>query len=89
MRDVNVRLYSTIYKNNLNYQEALEQCKRGAYITRPDWKGFHYIENGVYKIMLKEGLILEDPKEVFDKDKDDWCIVEITTEAIKIMLGEN
>lgn len=88
MRDVNVRLYNTIYKNNLRYEDALEQCKRGAYITRPEWNGFHYIENGVYKIMLKEGLILEDPKEVFDKDKNDWCIVEITIEALKIMLGE-
>lgn len=87
MRDVNIRLYSTVYKNNLSYEDALEQCKRGAYITRPEWNGFHYIENGVYKIMLKEGLILEDPKEVFDKDKNDWCVVEITMEAIKIMLG--
>lgn len=89
MRDVNVRLYSTVYKNNLSYENALEQCKRGAYITRPEWNGFHYIENGVYKIMLKEGLILEDPKEVFDKDKNDWCVVEITMEALKIMLEEN
>ena len=89
MRDTNIRLYSTVYKNNLSYEDALEQCKRGAYITRPEWNGFHYIENGVYKIMLKEGLILEDPKEVFDKDKNDWCIVEITMEALKIMLGEN
>ena len=70
MRDVNIRLYSTVYKNNLSYEDALEQCKKG-----------------VYKIMLKEGLILEDPKEVFDKDKNDWCIVEITMEALKIMLG--
>ena len=89
MRDTNIRLYSTVYKNNLRYEDALEQCKRGAYITRPEWNGFHYIENGIYKIMLKEGLILEDPKEVFDKDKNDWCIVEITMEALKIMLGEN
>ena len=89
MRDTNIKLYSTVYKNNLSYEDALEQCKRGAYITRPEWNGFHYIENGVYKIMLKEGLILEDPKEVFDKDKNDWCIVEITMEALKIMLGEN
>lgn len=89
MRDVNVRLYSTVYKNNMSYEDALEQCKRGAYITRPEWNGFHYIENGVYKIMLKEGLILEDPKEVFDKDKNDWCVVEITMEALKIILGEN
>lgn len=88
MRDVNIRLYSTVYKNNLRYEDALEQCKRGAYITRPEWNGFHYIENGVYKIMLKEGLIIEDPKEVFDKDKNDWCIVEITMEALRIMLGE-
>ena len=88
MRDVNVRLYSTVYKNNLSYDTALVHCKLGAFITRPEWNGFHYIEDGVYKIMLKEGYILEDPKEIYDKEANDWCIVEITMEALKIILGE-
>ena len=88
MRDVNVRLYSTVYINNLSYDEALERCKQGAFITRPEWNGFHYIENGMYKIMLKEGYILEEPREVFGKEENDWCVVEITMEALKIMLGE-
>lgn len=89
MRDVNVRLYSTIYTNNLTFEEAYERCKQGAYITRPEWNGFHYMEGGVYKIMLKEGYILEEPKEIQGKEENDWCVVEITLEAIKIMLGEN
>ena len=40
MRDVNVRLYSTVYMNNLSYEEALERAKHGAIITRPEWNGF-------------------------------------------------
>ena len=88
MRDVNVKLYSTIYKNNLSYEEALKHCKQGAFITRPEWNGFHYIENGIYKILLKEGYILEEPREIFGKEENDWCIVEITMEALKILLGE-
>ena len=86
MRDVNVKLYSRVYKEGLSYEEALEECKKGAYISRPEWNGFHYIENGTYKIMLKEGLVMEDPKEVYDKNKDDWCVVGITIEALKLML---
>lgn len=86
MRDVNIRLYSTVYMNNLSYEEALIHCKRGAYITRPSWNGFHYIENNVYKIMLKEGYILENPKEIQGKGENDWCVVDITLEALHIML---
>lgn len=86
MRDVNVKLYSTVYKNNLSYDEALTHCKLGAFITRPEWNGFHYIEDDVYKIMLKEGYILEEPKEIWGKEANDWCIVEITMEAINIMI---
>ena len=88
MRDVNIRLYSTVYMNNLTYEEALVHCKSGAYITRPEWSGFHYIENGIYKIMLKEGHILENPKEIQCKGESDWCVVDITMEALKIMLNE-
>lgn len=88
MRDSSIRLYSTIYRNNLGYEDALRYCENGAYITRLDWNGFHYMEGGVYKIMTKEGIILENPKSIYDKDKDDWCVVEITMEALKIMLGE-
>ena len=86
MRDVNIRLYSTVYINNLTYEEALVHCKSGAYITRPEWNGFHYIEGDDYKIMLKEGIILENPKEIYGKSENDWCVVDITMEALQIMI---
>ena len=88
MRDVNIRLYSTVYMNNLTYEEALVHCKSGAYITRPEWSGFHYIENGVYKIMLKEGIILENPNEIYGKGANDWCVVDITMEAFNIIIND-
>lgn len=88
MRDTSIKLYSIIYKSNLKYEDALRCCENGDYITRLDWNGFHYMEGGVYKIMTKEGIILENPKSIYDKDKDDWCVVEITMEALKIMLDE-
>jgi hypothetical protein len=74
--------------NNLTYEEAMVHCKTGAYITRPDWNGFHFIENGVYKIMLKEGIILENPVDIQGKGDNDWCVVDITLEAIQIMLND-
>ena len=86
MRDVNIRLYSTVYINNLTYEEALVHCKSGAYITRPEWNGFHYIEDDAYKIMLKEGIVLENPNEIQGKGENDWCVVEITMEALQIMI---
>lgn len=88
MRDTNIRLYNTVYMNNLTYEEAMVHCKTGAYITRPDWNGFHFIENGVYKIMLKEGIILENPVDIQGKGDSDWCVVDITLEAIQIMLND-
>lgn len=88
MRDTSVRLYSTVYINNLRYEDALRHCENGAYITRPEWNGFHYMEGGTYKIMLKEGIIIENPKEIYGKGENDWCVVDITMEALKIMLGE-
>ena len=88
MRDTIIRLYSTVYMNNLTYEEAMVHCKTGAYITRPDWNGFHFIENGVYKIMLKEGIILENPVDIQGKGDNDWCVVDITLEAIQIMLND-
>ena len=87
MRDINIRLYSTIYINNLSYEEALIHCKSGAYITRPEWNGFHYMEGDDYKIMLKEGIVLENPKEIQGKGENDWCVVEITMEALQIMIN--
>ena len=87
-RDPNIKLYSTIYVNNLSYETALERAKQGAYISRPDWNGFHYIEGKDYKIMLKEGFIITNPKEIQCKEMNDWCVVEITMEALKIMIEE-
>ena len=86
--DMTKKLYNLVYEERLSYDEVIKKVKGGSgkYFTRPEWIGFHYIEDGVYKIMTKSWIILEDPKEIFDKDKDDWCVVEITMEALKLML---
>jgi hypothetical protein len=38
--------------------------------------------------MLKEGIILENPDEIYGKGANDWCVVDITMEAFNIMIND-
>ena len=73
---------------DLSYDEAEKQAKenRLCYITRPEWEGFHFYDKlGDYCILLKNGDLVIFPKEIYDKDKNDWMVVSITDDALEIL----
>lgn len=67
-----------ILKKGLTYEQARTALEeKGAMITRPEWKGYHfrYFEN--YGIRLANGEVILNPEEIYDMDKKDWMIVDI------------
>lgn len=77
---------------NLSYKDALEQAQAGAYISREEWDGFHFIDiapdgTRTYVIVLKTGEMLFNPKEIFDTEKDDWGVVNIVNKDVRFEMG--
>lgn len=76
-------------KSYVSALEHIEDNPSTSYITRPEWEGVHFIAKGKrYCILLKTGEVLLDKLKVYDTDKNDWLIVTITDEAIKILKGK-
>lgn len=77
----------------LSYEDALEQAKNGCFISREDWSGFHFIDiapdgTETYIIVLKDGNIMFNPKEIYDTDKEDWGVVNIVNKDYKMAFGK-
>ena len=67
-----------IIKEGLTYKQAKnELVKNGAIITSPEWKGYHFRFFANYCIRLANGEVIVNPEEIYDKDKNDWMIVDI------------
>lgn len=77
---------------NLSYEDALIQAQAGAYISRLEWDGFHFIDvapdgERTYIIVLKTGEMLFNPSEIYDVDKKDWGIVNIINKHVSVVAG--
>lgn len=79
------KLWEEVAKKNLSYEEVKEH--KGWYFTRPEWKGFHFIDgDGNHVIITKyKELLVVSEEEVWNKDSNDWMIVSIVDEAIPIV----
>jgi len=79
--------------NNLSFENVKRQIKEyyPYYATRPCWDGVHfYSKQGQYCILLKDGTVMIDALDkVYSKDENDWMIVIITDEAVKILEDNN
>lgn len=76
MKNKIVRLQ--VIEKGLTYQQAKnELLKRGVFITRPNFRGYHFRYFEHYGIRLPNGNILFDPEKIYNTDKNDWMIVEI------------
>lgn len=88
-----MKYWDGLIATNLSFNEANRQIEkyRPYYTTRPDWEGVHfYSKQGQYCILFKDGHVETDILEkVWDKDKNDWMIVTITDEAVKILEGND
>ena len=78
-----MRLYNEISKERVNYEKAFNLMVKGAIITRPEWDGFHLMFMGNCIIYTKDKEIIINPKEIYDKDKNDWICVIPTQEAFE------
>lgn len=85
------KLFNNILMKNLSYDEAKKLCKENGYFfTRLEWHGFHYIkDDNTYLILNKDKEILINPLEIYDIDKNDWVLVDITIEAFNILKYKN
>lgn len=77
---------------NLSYEDALKQAQAGAYISRLEWDGFHFIDvapdgTETYVVVLKTGEMLFNPKEIYDVEKEDWGVVNIVNKDVKFEMG--
>ena len=79
------KLWEEIMKEWITYEEAVKNV--GYYFTRPEWDGFHFIDgNGQHAIVTKEReMIIVTEEEVLNKESDDWMLVSITNEAVRIV----
>lgn len=80
-----MKYYSRTILRNLTYKQALNAMEKGCSVSRKNWDGIHLIYNKRYIILLKSGEIMENPKEIYDTDKNDWCIVYPTEEAKRVL----
>lgn len=70
-----MKLYEVVAMK-LTYKQAKDQLeKHGRCISRPEWEGYHTRFFNHYVIITKDLKLIIDPKEVYDKDKNDWMIV--------------
>lgn len=82
--------WKDVVKSNLSFDEAHEHIKNNksaSYITRPDWDGVQFYNKfGEYCILFKDGHIKSNMLDkVYKKKANDWMIVSITDEAIRIL----
>ncbi|MGL5751433.1 MAG: hypothetical protein ACRCXT_12945 [Paraclostridium sp.] len=82
----NTKLYDNVFYKDLSYDEALKYLEEGFYITRMEWLGFHYKSKFGYSILCKECTIIHHPDSIYDTDKKDWCVVDITQHALSIIV---
>lgn len=84
-----MKFWRRVIDSERSYESALNYIKTypaSSYITRPEWDGIHFIsKDGSYCILLKNGEILIDESEVWSTDKNDWLVVTITDEAVKLL----
>ena len=75
------KLYTGALYRDLTHEKAKCYCLQNPdfVLTRREWDGYHFIKDGEYFIMLKEGILLncgsclDDLSEkVWDIDKKDW-----------------
>jgi len=56
----------------VKFGEALEILKRGGMVALPEWKGYWFKENGIIKVKLETGVVVNTPhydKYIF---RNDW-----------------
>ena len=88
-----MKYWEIIIDKNLSFDNVKRQIKEyhPYYTTRPCWDGVHfYSKQGQYCILLNDGTVLIDALDsAWVIDENDWMIVTITGEAVRILVENN
>lgn len=87
-----MKFWKDIVIKDLSFEKAKEQIQkfRPYYSTRPMWDGVHfYSKHNQYCILLKDGALIINTEDIWGIDMDDWMIVTITDEAVRILKDNN
>lgn len=72
-----------ILQEGLTYEQArCELEENGAIITRPQWLGYHFRYFDNYCIRLANGEVIVNPKDTYDKDADNWIVIDVDEEEV-------
>ena len=86
------KLYTGALYRDLTHEKAKCYCLQNPdfVITRREWDGYHFIKDGDYFIMLKEGILLncgsclyDLSEKVYDIDKKDWITAHRSEMGVK------
>jgi len=88
-----MKYWEIIIDKNLSFDNVKRQIKeyQPYYATKPCWDGVHfYSKQGWYCILLKDGTVMIDALDsAWAIDENDWMIVTITDEAVRILVENN
>jgi hypothetical protein len=59
-----------------SYEDALDALKQGLKVKLPEWTGHWFMDEGVIKVLTKNGDILSTPHLDFHKSRMDWQITD-------------
>lgn len=88
-----MKQYNAVIAKGLSFTEAkryIEDNKGHAFITRPEWEGFHFISShGYWCIYTKFGTLLKNVglETVMCQGRVDWMVVKPNEMAIKSIEG--
>lgn len=78
-----MKFFKAVLACDMSYKKCLKSAtKLNKALTRLEWDGIHIVKDDKYYIILKNGEVLVNPKEILDSKKKDWAIVEPTKRAL-------
>lgn len=76
-----------ILEEGLTYEQAQKRLEeKGEIITRPCWLGYHFRYFDNYCIRLANGEIIVNPEEIYDKDKEDWMVIDVEIPEVEYVI---
>lgn len=77
-----MKYWNKILKEGLTYEFAKQQREEGEIVTRPCWDGVHFNAFNHTWILEHTGelIMCESEDDIWDRDKNDWIVVELTKE---------
>ena len=87
-----MKFWEYVIEAGVSCEEACEYIynyPKTSFITRPEWKGIHFVSGDKYYILLEDGEVKEvEIEDVWCQNKHDWLIITITQEAEELLKAQ-